>query len=318
MIGEAANHKTEMLEQMTSSVEVVVLPSRAAYETEFDSFISKDDVVVSLHYKRTEKGPEFRLLHVPGAGLDGIDLVSLPRGCLLCNVYEHQIPIAEYVMLAMLEWEIRFAQMRERFVSESWAVNYHSRIPHGELFSKTLGLIGFGRIGFNIALRARAFGMRILAVDKFASDDEKVTDLLVSNDQIEEVLEQSDFVVISCPLNSETQNWIDATKIEKMKKNAVLINVSRGPVVNQKDIYEALIAHKIGGAVFDVWWNYPKSENNVYPAEYPFHLLDNVFCTPHSCAWTKELTRRRYGVIARNIENLRDGRPLLHLIGDYQ
>src|SRR6202035_3786791 len=100
--------------------------------------------VVSLRYRRQGVAPRFAMLHVPGAGLDGIDLASLSPGCVVCNVVEHEAPIAEFVLLAMLEWQIRLGEMRGRFSPDTWSVSYRSRVPHGELLDGTLGLIGCG------------------------------------------------------------------------------------------------------------------------------------------------------------------------------
>lgn len=316
MIGEAYKHKEELTSQMDADAEIIGLPSSAAYSSEYDREISGEDAVISLKFSRENSSkPKFSLLHVPGAGLDGIDINSLASGCMLCNVYEHQIPISEYVMLAMLEWEIKLSEMRRSFTPEKWAEIYSGRNPHGELYCKTIGLIGFGGIAKAIAVRAKAFGMKVMAVDKFSENDQSIADVLLKNDDIDEVLKESDYVVISCPLTEETKGWIDKNRLEKMKSSAVLINVSRGGIISQKDAYEFLSQKKIAGAVFDVWWHYPKYQgDNVPPSDYPFHLLDNVICTPHSCAWTNELTWRRYGVIARNIDSLVSGAPLKNLV----
>lgn len=319
LIGEAANHREELLAQMAVPASVGTLPASAAHTDEFDGEIASDDVVVSLRFRRDGGNvPVFRMLHVPGAGLDGIDRASLPAGCLLCNVYEHQIPIAEYALSAMLEWEIRMSEMRARFRAEEWRIAYTSRVPHGELHGKTLGLLGFGGIGRAIAQRAKAFGMRVLAVDKYpqnAATAENLADSLLPNEEVDRILAAADYVIVSCPLTDETCGWIDAEKLGTMKESAVIINISRGEIVEQKDLYDALLRRRIGGAVLDVWWHYPAgADDRVEPADYPFHELENVVCTPHSCAWTKELTWRRYGVIAQNVENLRDGRPLRNVV----
>lgn len=316
MIGESAKHKDELLANMADKPDVITLPASAAFSNEYDSLIEPDDIVVSLRYKRCEGAkPGFKMLHVPGAGLDGIDTESLPDGCILCNVYEHQVPIAEYVILSMLEWEIRAFQMRTDFSAERWPSLYSARVPHGELFAKTVGLVGFGGIAREIAKRAKAFGMKVVAVDKFASDESHLTNQLLKNEALDELLAMSDFVVLSCPLTDETREWIDAEKLSKMKASGVLINISRGWLVNPKDLYDAVKENRIAGAVLDVWWNYPKSPTDkVLPADHPFWELSNVVCTPHSCAWTHELTQRRYAVIARNIENLRRGEPLRNVV----
>ena len=316
MIGEAAKHKDELTAQSEHRLEVVALPSEAAFSSEYDGIISEDDVVVTLKFSRPQPhNLKFRLLHVPGAGLDGIDMSAVPPDAIVCNVYEHQIPIAEYVMLAMLEWEIRLSAMRKNFSFEKWSGEYLSRVPHGELFGKHLVLVGFGGIGREIARRARAFGMHIAAVDKYAADKEGLSEILLKNEEIDKVLGKADFLVVTCPLTPETKSMINCDIFDAMKNDAVLVNVSRGPIVAEKDLYEALSAGKIAGAVLDVWWCYPKtSDDKVAPSDYPFESMPNVICTPHSCAWTKELTRRRYGVIARNIDNLIEGKALKNVV----
>ena len=316
MIGEACKHKEELTKQCAAALEVMELPAEAAYSSEYDPQIAGSDVVITLKYRRTGgKGPGFRVLQVPGAGLDGIDRSSLPAGCVLCNVYEHQIPIAEYVMTAMLECELRFSEMRRRFDPPRWESLYYSRVPHGELHTKTLVMIGFGGIAREIARRAKAFGMRVTAVDKYAKDPDGLADLLAGDDEMDGMLREADYVVLACPLTPETAGIMNAERLSVMKKSAVLINVSRGPLVMEADLYAALREGRIGGAVLDVWWRYPKKRNDeVTPANFPFESLENVICTPHSCAWTRELMWRRYGVIAENIESLSNGKPLRNVV----
>ncbi|WP_455964819.1 2-hydroxyacid dehydrogenase [Cloacibacillus porcorum] len=314
MIGEACKHKEELIKQCAAELEIRELPAEAAYSAEYDPQIAGSDVVITLKYRRPAgEGPDFRVLQVPGAGLDGIETNSLPAGALLCNVYEHQIPIAEYVMTAMLECELRFSEMRRRFDPRRWASLYYSRVPHGELYTKTLALIGFGGIAREIAKRARAFGMRITAVDKYAKDPDGLADLLTDNGGMDRVLKEADYLVLA-----ETEGMINAERLAVMKDSAVLINVSRGPLIVEADLYEALKEKRLGGAVLDVWWRYPRNrDDETSPADFPFESLDNVICTPHSSAWTRELMWRRYGVIAKNIENLSAGRPLRNSI-DYK
>lgn len=316
MIGEAAKHKDELTTQSHNRLEVITLPAEAAFSSKYDDMISEDDVVITLKFSRPQPHKlKFRLLHVPGAGLDGIDFSSLPQEAAICNVYEHQIPIAEYVMLTMLEWEIRLAEMRKNFSYEKWSKEYFARVPHGELFGKKLVLVGFGGIAREIARRARAFGMHIAAIDKYACDKEGVADILLKNEDMDKALVDADFLVVTCPLTDETKSMINHDVFGAMKKDAVLINVSRGPIVVEKDLYEALSGGKIAGAVLDVWWRYPQTQDdNVAPADYPFDSMHNMICTPHSCAWTKELTWRRYGVIAHNIDNLIEGKPLKNVV----
>jgi phosphoglycerate dehydrogenase-like enzyme len=309
LIGEAGTHRDEL-----PGHDIVTLPAEAAYDTRFDAELEAADVVVSLRFAR-EAAPEFPLLHVPGAGLDGIGMAGLAPATTVCNVFEHQAPIAEYVLAAMLEWEIRFSTLRASFSAESWSDTYRHRTPHGEIMGKTLGLVGYGGIGRAIAHRAAAFGMRVVAVDDYASADAQVTPAPTA--QLPELLERSDYVVVTCPLTDETRGMFDEAAFARMKGTAVIINAARAPIVDEAALYEALSTGVIGGAVLDVWYSYPTgSDDQVAPSTYDFAGLPNAWCTPHSSAWTNELPRRRYAVIADNIDRLGSGQPLRNIVRD--
>ncbi|MCW2238794.1 2-hydroxyacid dehydrogenase [Azospirillum canadense] len=316
MIGEAAHHKEKLAAFLKTSCEIVALPREAASSSEFDSAIGRDDVVVSLRFARKDgPAPAFRLLHVPGAGLDGIDMASLPAGCTVCNVFEHEIPIAEFVLAAMLQWEIRLDELRRSFATDSWPDVYRARVPHGEIYGKTLGLIGFGRIGRTIARRARAFGTRVIAMDAMPAAPGELADAVLPPTGLPELLAAADFLVVSCPLTAETRGLIGADQFRAMKPSAVLINVSRAPIVDEAALYDALSHRIIAGAFLDVWYGYPTgSDDRVPPARFRFEDLPNAFCTPHSSAWTSSLPERRYAFIAQNIDRLRAGEPLVNVV----
>jgi phosphoglycerate dehydrogenase-like enzyme len=316
MIGEAANHKDKLAARLSSTYEFVALSREAAHAPSFDNQIGPDDVVISLRFSRkTSPAPAFRLLHVPGAGLDGIDFATLPASSTVCNVFEHEIPIAEFVCLAMLQWEIRLDEMRRSFTPQTWSDVYRSRVPHGELFGRTLGIIGFGRIGRAIAKRARAFGMRIVALDAATEVPPGLADQLLSPGNLSELVGQADFIVIACPLTEATRGLFDAAEFRAMKSSAVVINVSRAEILDETALYAALRDGVIGGACLDVWYRYPAgADDHVPPANLAFHELPNVIATPHSSAWTANLPGRRYSFIAENLKRLAAGEPLLNVV----
>ena len=255
------------------------------------------------------------MLHVPGAGLDGIDFSTLSAGIEVCNVFEHEGAIAEYVLLAMLEWQIGLQEMRSRFTPESWAEVYRNRKPHGEIQGQTLGLLGFGRIGRAIATRARAFGMDIIAMDPFAQNSDGLVDQLVRPEQIGELLTAADFIIASCPLTDETRGLINRETLAQMKPSSVFINISRAEIADEQSLHEALQQQRIAGAFLDVWYAYPKdAAEAVAPSRFDFHALPNVYATPHSSAWTTALPSRRYRVIAENIRRLMAGEPRLNVV----
>lgn len=317
MIGESAKHLDTLAKHLTTDAVLVALPREAAFSNTFDNQIDVDDVLITLRWARQEtKPPLFKMLHVPGAGLDGIDFTSIPEAAWVCNVFEHEIPIAEYVMGAMIDNEIGYAKICADFTDDQWPALYRSRIPHGEIHGKTIALIGYGHIGKEIAKRAKAFGMSVLVTSRSApSISMEYVDEFFSIRDIATVLAKADYIVIACPLSDSTRGMIDRDAISKMHQRATLINVSRAEIIDQKALYEALSRRQIGGAILDVWWHYPLTEgDNAKPADYPFASLPNVRCTAHSSAWTRSLSERRYQVIARNIDNLAKGIPVVNVV----
>lgn len=315
MIGEAAKHMDTLRTALAAPVETIALPREAAYEDSHDRNIGPDDVVISLKFQRSGTAPAFRLLHVPGAGLDQINFDVLPPECLVANVFEHEIPIAEYVLASLLNWEIGIDEMRAGFTPERWSDIYRDRKPHGEIFGKTLGLLGYGRIGRAIASRARVFGMRVIAMDPALPRDEDSVDRVLYPDELGEILGEADFVVVACPLNRFTKDMIGEAELRQMKPEAVFVNISRAEVANEESLYKALSEGWIAGAVLDVWYRYPANAGEqVEPSRFAFADLPNVVATPHSSAWTKNLPHRRYTQIAKNINRLLAGEPLMNEI----
>ncbi len=318
MIGEAARHEDALRAGLDIQHAVLALPATAASDPSHDNEIDPADVVISLRLRRAGGAPRFAMLQVPGAGLDGIDLSCLDPETVVTNVSEHQIPIAEFVMARILEWQIRAGDLQAGFSPTSWPDRYRNRIPHGEVFGRTIGLIGFGGIGRAVAQRAEAFGMQVLAVDELGGvgGGQRTSTVLVRPvSELEEMVARSDFVVVACPLTDSTRGLINARILARMSKSAVLINISRAEIVDEQDLYQALQSRVIAGAVLDVWYHYPGSDADTSaPAGFPFWELDNAWCTPHSSAWTTNLPIRRYAVMAENINRLMAGEPLRNVI----
>jgi phosphoglycerate dehydrogenase-like enzyme len=314
LIGEAADHEADLRRGLDRQHDIVALPAEAAHSGRDDARIEPDDVVVTLRWSRPDgEVPSFRLLHVPGAGLDGLDLSALHPETVVTNVYEHEIPIAEFVLARLLEWEVRATAMQDAFTPAAWPQLYQHRNPHGELHGKTLGIVGYGRIGRAIAARAAAFGVRVRAVDDAAAPDG--TAEIASTDLLPDVLAGCDYVVLACPLTAATTGLIDAAVLGRMPAHAVLVNVSRAEIVDEAALYAALRDGGIGGAVLDVWYRYPASATDTAaPAEHPFWNLPNAWCTPHSSAWTHQLPVRRYAVVAENVNRLVSGEPLRNVV----
>src|SRR5262245_8814884 len=279
------------------------------------------DVLVTMAFTREmgKVATRLKLVQVAGAGLERIDRAALPAGAVLANVYGHETGIAEYVLGAMLTMTRDFARLdaalRRGLWESQWAVGAPPPPVWPELAGKTLGVLGYGRIGQCVARRARAFDMVICAIrrDVARSADDELA-LLGGLEIVDEVLQRADYLVISLPATPETRGLIGAKQLHAMKPTAVLVNVSRAEIIDEDALYRVLAARTIAGAAIDVWYRYPTAAGPTLPARQPFHELPNVLMTPHVSGWTDGMLEARAQRIAENIHRAAQGEPPVHLI----
>jgi phosphoglycerate dehydrogenase-like enzyme len=249
------------------------------------------------------------LLICPAAGTEMIDRSALPEGVAFVAGIGHEIPMAEYAIGALVALRQRFFAADAALRRGEWMFGYFgSRELVDELWGSSLGLVGFGRIGEEVARRAAAFGMRCRAVtlhpDKAATPGSLVEPPapLDSPASVDALVEQSDALVVACALSPLTEGLIDARRFHLMRPHAVLVNVARGPVVDEIALFDALSSRRIAGAAIDVWYRYPRtSAEIVKPGDMAFDTLDNVIMTPHSSAWTPAARERRIAYLASTI-----------------
>ncbi len=280
------------------------------------SHFASADVVVGI--KLDASMPplrQLRLYHAPAAGTDAIDTRLLPAGSALCNCFGHENAIAEYVMAALLQRHVPLARADADLRQQRWT--FWAGRPDAlrtELGAQTLGVLGFGHIGQTLAARAKAFGMRVHAANRSAIDSPLV-DRAFSLSQLNEFMAAADAVVVTLPLTDETRGLVSATAIAAMRHDAVLLNVGRGPVIDEEALYQALRARRIGGAIIDTWYQYPSpAEPESAPSRLDFASLDNVLMTPHMSGWTEGTVRRRQETMAENIRRLQQGQPLINVL----
>lgn len=257
-----------------------------------------------------------RLVQVPGAGAEQIACDALPAGTTVCNVHGHEVPIAEFTMHALLEHVLRPWQYPARMDAEAWSQAYAARVPHEEVFGTTVAILGFGHIGQEIARRARAFGMHVIAVTRNGRPGPpELAHEHFAVSALDEVLPRVHALVVCCPLDEGTRGLIGERQLGLLPPGALLVNVARAEVVDEQALYEALSRQRLGRAVLDVWYQYPKKgQAPIPPSRWPLHELPNVRATPHISAITPALLARRYGFMARNIERLEQGRLLENVI----
>jgi phosphoglycerate dehydrogenase-like enzyme len=292
-----------------------------ADETTIVSRLSDVDVLVTMAFTPAmgAVGRRLRLVQVPGAGLDRIHRPALPAGTWLANAYGHETGIAEYVIGAMLALTRGFghldASLRRGVWESQWAIGAPPPAPWPELAGKTLGILGFGRIGQAVARRARALDMAVWATrrDVTRSDPGGLA-FLGGPEALDEILRRADYLAITLSLTEATRGLLGEQHLHAMKSTAILINVARAEIVEEAALYRALAARAIAGAALDVWYRYPTGPGPTAPARHPFHELPNVLMTPHVSGWTAGMLQARARLIAENIHRTARGEPPLNLI----
>jgi phosphoglycerate dehydrogenase-like enzyme len=278
--------------------------------------LSDADAMVSMNWpKDMPPAPRLRLLHLPGAGTDDIAFDSVPPAAAVCNVFEHEVGIAEYVMAGMLQWAIGIPRMDAALRQGHWYGSHLSGPRHGELHGQTLGIVGYGRIGRETAQRAKAFGMKLVACSRTPRPGDGFVDRVEGMEALPRLLAAADYVLLCLPLDARSSGLIGAGELAAMKPGAVIINVARGGLIDERALYEACRDRRIGGAIIDTWYRYPRQgDTQGEPANLPFRELDNVIMTPHGSGWTEGLRPRRCRFIAQNLDRLVRGEPLANVV----
>jgi phosphoglycerate dehydrogenase-like enzyme len=315
----ACNNETRLRSLLKNAWQIIALPDDTRLEP-LHRALPQADALISLMWQPEMAVAEIRLrlIQALGAGVDAYDTTALPDGCALCNVYEHEAPIAEYVLGAMVALTARFVFHDRQLRQGRWdGTGRRDGAPHAELAGKTVGLIGYGGIGREVAKRAQAFDMKVHAVraHPHSSSNGTAPDWVGGAAQLPELLRASDFLVVCCSLNTETRGLLDRTQLARLKPSAYLINVARAEIIDEQALFEMLKEHRVAGAALDVWYRYPATiEQMLLPAEWPFHQLDNVLMTPHLSAWTDAMIERRWQKIAANLDALAAGAELHHVV----
>ena len=276
------------------------------------------DILVSNHWRADyPPAPKVRLVQSVATGVELIELAALPAGVAVCNAFGHESAIAEYVVMVMLAWRHRLFEISGEFREHaSWRTSWvQGGPPHGEVRGSTLGIVGFGRVGREVAWRATPFGCRILVANRTPREPEPGVEQVFPLAEIDRMLPQCDTVALCTALGPETTGLIDAHRLSLMRPSAFLINIARGQVVDEDAIYSALRDQTIGGAALDVWWQYPNmAEPERRGSRHPFHELPNVIATPHNSGWTDGMIERRWNEIADNINRFVRGGSLINLV----
>ena len=244
-----------------------------------------------------------KLIVEAGTGYNNIDLnAAKERGITVCNIPAYSTERVAHTVIMMI---LNFASTMQKqigMLAKGDRSNFtkYLQVSHTEVNGKTLGVIGAGHIGMEVIKVAKALGMNILVHTRTPKADGDG----IRHVSLDELLENSDYITLHCPLNDQTKHIINKEAISKMKTSAVIVNTGRGPLINEADLCEALAAKRIAGAGLDVQEVEPPAEDS------PLYTLDNVIITPHM-GWKGLETRQRLvGIIRDNVQAFFKGEPI--------
>jgi D-3-phosphoglycerate dehydrogenase len=230
------------------------------------------------------KATNLRAIGRAGVGVDNVDVpAATKRGIVVVNAPESNVvTAAEHTMALLLSLARNIPQAHASLTAGKWD---RSKFSGVELMDKTLGVIGFGRIGQLVAARAQGFGMRVLAFDPYVATERYAQLGVDKAESSDDIYAQADFITIHLPKTPETENWLDADAFAKMRDGVRVLNVARGPLIDEHALIDALDSGKVGGAALDVFRSEPMTES-------PLFGRPNVIVTPHLGASTAEATDR--------------------------
>jgi D-3-phosphoglycerate dehydrogenase len=254
-----------------------------------------------------ESAKELKVIGRAGIGYDNIDVnAASERGIVVCYTpEENTLSTAEHTFALILSLLRKLPLANSSTKQGNWN---RMEFMGSELYNKSIGILGLGRIGFRVALRARAFGMSVQAHDKYlTSNDFVVTESGAKLMSMEDLLSTSDVVTNHLPLTLETKKLLDSTKFKLMKQDAVFVNTGRGETIVEKDLIDALKNGIFAGAALDVREKEPPISNGL-------NVMENVILTPHIAGLTHEAQHKVVESLARDVELILDDKPAINYV----
>jgi phosphoglycerate dehydrogenase-like enzyme len=266
-----------------------------------------------------EAARSVRLVQPLHAGVDHLDFEQLQRrGILLGNVAgANAVAVAEHAMALLLALAKRVLSNHEAALGSRPLPLWTSGLASMQLAGSTLAVIGLGRIGARIARMARGFDMHVIGVRRDAGRGGADADQVLPPSKLEDALQAADMVALAAPLTNETRGLLGPEQFRALKPDALLVNVSRGELINELALAEALTGGMLAGFAADVWWSYPPATVGTYyryPSMAGIHLLPNVIVSPDRASNTLETRDAMLRLGADNVAALAAGEPLPHMV----
>ena len=271
---------------------------------EYDAMVVRSQTKVTKEVIDAAKN--LKIIGRAGAGVDNIDIgAATQKGIVVVNAPGgNSVSAAEHTFALILSLVRKIPQADKEVKDGKWD---RKKFMGVELRGKTIGIIGLGRVGFEVAKRARAFEMNILAYDPYIPEEraKAVGARLVSFD---ELIRKADIITVHVPKTKETEKMIGKKEIGKMKDGVYIVNCARGGIVDEKALYDALVSGKVAGAALDVYENEPPDPKN------PLFKLENVITTPHIGASTREAQISVGMIVANEIINMANDLPVKNAV----
>lgn len=300
---------TAVLEHLPADLagRVVIIQCRTPEELEQ---LGSDAEVFLATGKMEERlvrnAPQLKWIQTLSAGVDGLPLPAVcERGIRLTNARGiHRIQMSEFAMLYMLQWARRADLHLTNQKNKIWG----KHVPVGELYGRTVGILGSGSIGQAVAEKARVFGMKTLGYSRSGQPSSGFDAVYSGREGLLELLAASDYVVLLLPSTPETKHFLTMEELRVMKPSSFLINLARGSVVNEEDLVQALREGVIGGAALDVF------ETEPLPLSSPLWELPHVFITPHVAGLSPHYMERAAEIVYENLRRYLEGRELINMV----
>jgi len=266
-------------------------------EVVIGGIFSKEDI---------EQAKKLKLIQIPFAGVDKLDF-SLYKNypdIFICNIHANKNGVAEHTFALILALAKNIVINDRDLRLGKWH-GFSTKEPTIQLQGKSLGIIGLGSIGWEIAKIGHALSMKVFALKRKIEEKDlkkkNILEFLGEKKDLEKVIKKSDFIVSAVPLTRETSGLIGEKEL-KLMKGKYLINISRGTVINEEVLFKSLKEHHLAGAAIDTWYQYPSSkQKEISPSKYDFQKLNNVVMSPHTAGYTDKASEENIKSIFDNI-----------------
>jgi phosphoglycerate dehydrogenase-like enzyme/ribonuclease HI len=281
---------------------------KADEREEIKRYLPEVEVVIGGSFSKEDldQAKKLKLFQIPFAGVDQLDLNLYKdrKDIFICNVHANRAAVAEHAFALILALAKNIVTNDRDLRLGRWH-GFSSKEPTIQLQGKSLGIIGLGSIGWEIAKIGHLLGMKIFALKREIKEKDlekkKILEFLGANKDLEKVIKESDFIIITVPLTQKTKGLIGKKEL-KLMQGKYLVNISRGAVIDEEALFKSLEEHYLSGAAIDTWYQYPTNEQKeILPSQYNFHKLKNVVMSPHTAGYSDRALEENIKSVFDNI-----------------